>query len=741
MTNNNNVKKQNANKIIINLIAFTIMIIMAMGIVGYYPRLKEISKIKYESKYEDHNLMEGINRCSMFLYKEILDKGNNDSYSSVADTFIKSYDNDKMKNDSENNNEKYNIENSDIAKQLDAKYSRAKTNLNSNYKNLDYVVLDNDGNVLISNTENNLRDVITSDSLSVEGLNNYYGFYVAVNYDNNGNAHILNSSGIEDKSILEYFKDNIDTVVDNNYINKYKIEFNNIKDATFIYGIPKELKYDNDLISRIINERVNGTLDHNKIALHGFLAGCVIFGFALIIPYKKEKEIVGNKAFFKVPFEINCLLYGIALAILVSGAIVTVFGTLSGNVTSILVELFSITSTSAIIVANIGNVVLWVIIIYFILNSVTLLKHIFKSGFKPYMSDNLLMLKIWRFCLRKAEEFYDYLCHIDLNDRTNKDLIKILGVNFVILSIISMIWFFGIGAALLYSIGLFFVARKYFDNIKIKFRKLLSETNKIANGNLDGEISEDLGIFNPFKDELKKIQSGFKKAVEEEVKSQKMKTELISNVSHDLKTPLTSIITYLDLLKKDDITEEERKSYIDTLEKKSQRLKFLIEDLFEVSKVNSGNININLVKVDIVELIRQCEFEMEDKFKISNLTIKNNFPEEKIILKLDSQKSFRIFENLFNNVSKYAMENSRVYVDIVEDENEVTIFIKNISANEMNFDSDEIIERFTRGDKSRNTEGSGLGLAIVKSFVELQNGKFNIDIDGDLFKAVIKFNK
>ena len=357
------------------------------------------------------------------------------------------------------------------------------------------------------------------------------------------------------------------------------------------------------------------------------------------------------------------------------------------------------------------------------------------------MNDNLLILRIWRFVLRKAEEFYDYLCHIDLTDKTNKDLIKVLGVNFVILSVMSMIWFFGIGAALVYSIALFFVARKYYDDVKEKFRKLLTETNKIANGNLEGEISEDLGIFNPFKDELKKIQSGFKKAVGEEVKSQKMKTELISNVSHDLKTPLTSIITYVDLLKKDNITEEERKSYIDTLDKKSQRLKFLFEDLFEVSKANSGNVKVNLVNIDIIELIKQSEFELEDKFNASNLTIKNNFPDGKITLSLDSQKTFRIFENLFNNVSKYAMNNSRVYVDVLEEEKEVTITIKNMSASEMNFNSDEIVERFTRGDKSRNTEGSGLGLAIVKSFVELQNGEFEINIDGDLFKAIIKFKK
>ena len=248
-------------------------------------------------------------------------------------------------------------------------------------------------------------------------------------------------------------------------------------------------------------------------------------------------------------------------------------------------------------------------------------------------------------------------------------------------------------------------------------------------------------MFNPFKDELKKIQFGFKKAVDEEVKSQKMKTELISNVSHDLKTPLTSIITYIDLLKNDNITDEERKSYIDTIDNKSQRLKFLIEDLFEVSKATSGNIKLNPVNVDIIELIRQIEIELSDKLDNAKVVVKNNFPDNKIFLNLDSQKTFRIFENLLNNVAKYSMEGSRVYVDITENEQDVTINIKNMSAVEIDYKSDEIIERFQRGDKSRNTEGSGLGLAIVKSFVEAQGGIFKVEIDGDLFKSVVIFIK
>ncbi|MDB2111240.1 sensor histidine kinase, partial [Clostridium paraputrificum] len=339
------------------------------------------------------------------------------------------------------------------------------------------------------------------------------------------------------------------------------------------------------------------------------------------------------------------------------------------------------------------------------------------------------------------KEGYNRLVEIDLNDKSNKTLIKILGVNFIILSIMCSIWFFGIGISIAYTIVLFFVLKKYFDDVKQKYNILLEATNKIAEGNLDVEIKEDLGLFNPLKGELEKIQSGFKKAVEQEVKSQRLKTELISNVSHDLKTPLTSIITYVDLLKNENITEEERKSYIETIERKSQRLKNLIEDLFEMSKATSKNVQLNIVDVDIVELMKQTQFELSDKIEESSLKFKWNLPSEKVIVKLDSQKTFRVFENLLVNIVKYAMPNSRVFIDIINKEDGVDIELKNMSATEIDFTGEEIVERFTRGDKSRNTEGSGLGLAIAKSFVELQGGCFVVEVDGDLFKVKIKFKK
>ncbi|MGN0402098.1 MAG: sensor histidine kinase [Acetatifactor sp.] len=260
----------------------------------------------------------------------------------------------------------------------------------------------------------------------------------------------------------------------------------------------------------------------------------------------------------------------------------------------------------------------------------------------------------------------------------------------------------------------------------------------MAEGNQNISLNEDLGVFEPFKPQIFRIQEGFQKAVEEEVKSQKMKTELITNVSHDLKTPVTAIITYVNLLK-EDITEEQRKEYLDVLERKSLRLKVLIEDLFEVSKANTKNISLNMTEVDIMSLIKQVSFEVSDKLEASQLDLRMNLPDEKMILMLDSQKTYRIFENLFINIAKYSLKGTRVYVNGFSSDASIVITLKNISSREITMNSSDLTERFIRGDKSRNTEGSGLGLAIAKSFTELQGGNMNIEVDGDLFKATIVF--
>jgi signal transduction histidine kinase len=263
----------------------------------------------------------------------------------------------------------------------------------------------------------------------------------------------------------------------------------------------------------------------------------------------------------------------------------------------------------------------------------------------------------------------------------------------------------------------------------------------LAKGDFDLNLPEDMGILSSFANNLKNIKEGFKVAVEQELKSQNMKTQLITNVSHDLKTPLTSIITYVDLLKKEDLDPDTRREYIDILDKKSKRLQVLIDDLFEASRASTGNIELSPEELDIVALLRQTLGEMEEKINESSLTLRVNLPEHKIICNLDGARTFRVFENVLGNILKYSMPNSRVYIDALEDEKSVSLTFKNISAYEMNFHPSEITERLVRGDRARHTEGSGLGLAIAKSLVELQGGSLHIDIDGDLFKLTITFPK
>ena len=335
---------------------------------------------------------------------------------------------------------------------------------------------------------------------------------------------------------------------------------------------------------------------------------------------------------------------------------------------------------------------------------------------------------------------YDGLLHMDIQEKTNKNILRIVILNFIVLVIITCFWFFGIFALIIYSVLLFLFLRKYFRDIQNKYQLLLESTNLLADGNLDAPIDGDLGIFNPMKEEIQKIQKGFKKAVEEEVKSERMKTELITNVSHDLKTPLTAIITYVDLLKSEE-DPEKRKEYLEVLERKSLRLKVLIEDLFEISKATSKNVTMNFMKVDIVGLLKQVGLECDRKIKEADLDFRWNLPEEKVVLLLDSQKTYRVFENLIVNITKYGMPHTRVYIDLTEQENGVTVTMKNVSAAELNFNPDEITARFVRGDSSRNTEGSGLGLAIAQSFTELQYGTLKVSTDADLFKVEIYFPK
>jgi len=260
------------------------------------------------------------------------------------------------------------------------------------------------------------------------------------------------------------------------------------------------------------------------------------------------------------------------------------------------------------------------------------------------------------------------------------------------------------------------------------------------NNNIIDIIEKNSFFMKPFEG-LKLINNDINKKIEEMTKNERLKTELITNVSHDLKTPLTSIINYIDLLKEEKIDNPSVNEYISILDNKSQRLKTLIDDLFEASKLSSKQFELDVSKSDIVALLKQTIGEFNYKIEESNINFIIELPNNPIILNIDGQQVWRVFDNLLNNIIKYSPEKSRAYISLEENDDEVKIIMKNVSKAPLNFEADELFERFKRGDASRTTEGSGLGLSIAKSIIELHGGKIFIDIDGDLFKVIVLLKK
>ena len=470
-----------------------------------------------------------------------------------------------------------------------------------------------------------------------------------------------------------------------------------------------------------------------------FLTAAVAFITGLIKPLG-----ITERKFFAMPFELLILIGGCALAFMSDGGYLVmevVAGTVTGVFASELVRELNFSYQQAYGILMAGNAVMWAVGITFIYWFVVSLDSIFTMGLTRWLKERTIIGWLLMGGKNAVEKTCGLVGSVDFRDKQTKLLLKIVGINFVLLTVISCFWFFGIFGLMIYSVVLFFLLRRIYDGMQEKYEILLQATGKMADGNLEVEINEDLGVFEPLKGEITKIRNGFKKAVEEEVKSQSMKTELITNVSHDLKTPLTAIITYVNLLKKEGITEEERRNYIRILDQKSMRLKSLIEDLFEISKANSNNVTLHLVEVDIVSLMKQVRLELEDKIGRSQVEFPWNMPDDKAVLILDSEKTYRVFENLLVNIVKYALPGTRAYVEITDDGETVMVSMKNISATEISLEGRDITDRFVRGDESRNTEGSGLGLAIARSFVELQKGTMEVGIEADLFKVKIEWDR
>lgn len=281
----------------------------------------------------------------------------------------------------------------------------------------------------------------------------------------------------------------------------------------------------------------------------------------------------------------------------------------------------------------------------------------------------------------------------------------------------------------------------YFLYQAIGKKKIKQGISQIAQGEIDYKIDTD-GLHGEQKEVAELVNiigEGLNTAVEKSVKNERLKTDLITNVSHDIKTPLTSIINYVELLKQENFEDPKLQRYIEVLEQKSQRLKTLTEDVVEASKVSSGNISLEMMNLNLVEMIQQTSGEFQEKFAARNLEEVLNLPEEEAMICVDGRRTWRVLENIYNNAAKYAMEGSRIYADLEISEDQVIFTLKNVSAYPLNISADELTERFIRGDISRSTEGSGLGLSIAKTLTEMQKGQFELYLDGDLFKVTIKF--
>ncbi|WP_227432489.1 MULTISPECIES: sensor histidine kinase [unclassified Clostridioides] len=773
--------KKFKEKYIISVIVFILMLSASLGMISQYSTIQSAAKGGAKNPFEQEGFVDSIYKGSYVLDHNMKEEQEGKmiqpSKLFLSEETINYIKNTSKEKSAYEGSETYYTDES-INADFNEKFDEWESFIDNSSKNLKYYLVDKENNFELFNENKELKALDTTkndtskeesdkkqpqettmnDEERQEKIKNIkanYRFYLVMNFDKDGKVNIVDSYGVDQKIISQMLlsksrEDLMETDLDGNSIS-YKLS--PIKNKTLVYAVPKVISQDNsyssynnygmiyssDDISRYINNVENNSYYEISAMIIKIIISIVVI-VAVAFPYRKSKELLGFEIITRIPLELLFIAIVIIQSIVALYPTDIISNTLNGNYVEYLIK-NDISGKMANILVSSMNLIYWFVIFSIIFVFIVLLKHILNVGIKEYFVKNTLTGMFLKWFKKSSKVVINQVRMTNLKEKPNKTIAIILAVNLLIIVIMCSMWFFGIILALIYSIVLFKVLSDYSKKTIREYNQLLDVTKKISDGNLEANMEDDLGFFNPIKDELGNIQSGFKKAVDEEVKSQKMKTELISNVSHDLKTPLTSIITYIDLLKDENITDENRKMYIDTLDRKSQRLQHLIEDLFEVSKVNSGDVHLNIVNVDIISLMKQTLLELDDKIAESSLKIKNNFSSEKIILPLDSQRTFRVFENLIINISKYAMPNSRVYIDILETDRQVNIMLRNMSATEIDFSVDDIMERFVRGDKSRNTEGSGLGLAIAKSFVELQGGKMKIDIDGDLFKVTITFNK
>lgn len=597
-------------------------------------------------------------------------------------------------------------------------------------KNLLVEIKDSDDKIVFSNIDDTASDIINTGVHSFSVLKEEYR-----NNPNNSNSQKVNDTELETGSV--FYETTSVSYEDADCYEKKEYEITVCLKKDFV--VKDCFYYINELFNLVADKQT--TLF--AIAIISILSSVALLVFVMCAAgHKADSEGIYISRFDKIPIDIMIALFSVITLLLGCGIFWicdnVYFEMISYNSDITLWVAMPYIAVLVVITTFLDGILLAILamtiavrfktetfinttIIYKILSiAFRILKKIFsciKELFKKSFKFSILMLR-----------------SIPLVWKTIVAVVSIMLFEFIILTLDwGFLWPTTWILNCVLCVGIIVVA--------ILLKRIKKGTEEIAKGNVYKKIDTKY-MFLDIKDHaenINNINDGIAKAVEERMKSERFKTELITNVSHDIKTPLTSIINYVDLLEKEEIENETAKEYIDVLSRQSARLKKLIDDLLEASKVSTGNVNVNFSKLELGILLSQALGEYDEKFANCNLQVVLNKTDDLLLVMADNRHTWRVFDNILNNIAKYAQPNTRVYIDAMRKLDKAEISFRNISKDPLNISGDELMERFVRGDSSRNTEGSGLGLSIAKSLTEIQKGKLDIQIDGDLFKVRLAF--
>ncbi len=574
--------------------------------------------------------------------------------------------------------------------------------------------------IILENISTNSKDYLNENIYSIKNkIQNPY-LYIRTEFNNNPNIEIGNKEKLKDfeQRILDQV---IKQIEDSGEVTKY--DQTKLISMEGIYEITPGLAN----IEKISEVLYRNAMYFINMIYAAILILIILGTIVTLTNYNESKDISFYKWIKSIPIEV----YGfLTLMFLISSSLIVKESIVNLNY---YYDMFGQNIYHLIFGATIFLLIEIIAIYYFIM----WFKSIYHEGFNNFMFENSIIIRFVKYIISLFKRFVTKSYNLMIGENLNSKLMW-LGLFFLLF----LIFIFGnsFGKSILLFAILLTAAYFIISKIINDYNELENGLEEISEGNFSIRIDEKNPSFSKMAKDINNLGSSLEKALQKELQSERMKTELITNVSHDLKTPLTSIINYSDLAMREDASDEDIKKYIKTINEKSLKLKTLIENLFEVAKVNSNNIELNKMNIDIVQMLSQTIGEWSDEFSSRNIEAILNSNEDSIILNLDGEQTYRIFDNVFSNISKYAQDNTRVYIDVLKSENKSKITIKNVSKYSLNISAQELRERFIRGDESRNTEGSGLGLAIATSLTEIQGGKFDIEIDGDLFKVIIEFN-